>query len=73
MVLLGRPGGSFKGRLWANLDPLGGQVVFYATATHERARPEAFLASFRGCLEADAYTGHDALYASVPPRVSLDT
>jgi transposase len=28
--------GSFKGRLWTYLDPLGRQVVFEATATHER-------------------------------------
>jgi transposase len=56
--------GSVKGRLWTYLDPLGGQVVFDATATHERAGPEAFLAAFRGDLHADAYTGYDALYAT---------
>jgi transposase len=56
--------GSIKGRLWTYLDPLGQQVVFDATATHERDGPEAFLASFRGALQADAYVGYDALYRS---------
>ena len=61
VTVLGEDGGSFKGRLWTYLDPLGGQVVFDATATHERDGPEAFLASFRGYLQADAYAGYDAL------------
>lgn len=64
VVVLGGGEGSFKGRLWAYLDPLARQVVFEATATHERAGPEAFLSSFRGYLQADAYKGYDALYAS---------
>lgn len=54
--------GSIKGRLWTYLDPLGRQVVFDATATHERDGPEAFLAAFAGDLQADAYTGYDGLY-----------
>lgn len=56
--------GSYKGRLWTYLDPLGRQVAFDATRTHERDGPEAFLADFRGKLQADAYTGYDALYAT---------
>jgi transposase len=64
VVVLGGDEGSFKGRLWTYLDPLGRQVVFEATATHERAGPEAFLSSFRGYLQADAYKGYDALYSS---------
>ena len=62
VTVLGEDGGSFKGRLWTYLDPLGSQVVFDATATHERDGPEAFLAPFRGYLQADAYAGYDALY-----------
>ena len=54
--------GSRKGRLWTYLDPLARQVVFDATRTHERDGPEAFLAGFAGDLQADAYTGYDALY-----------
>jgi transposase len=56
--------GSFKGRLWTYLDPLGRQVVFDATPTHERDGPLAFLRDFRGQLQADAYAGYDGLYAS---------
>jgi transposase len=56
--------GSFKGRLWTYLDPLGRQVVFEVTATHERDGPERFLAEFRGALQADAYAGYDGLYQS---------
>jgi transposase len=62
ITVLGDHGGSFKGRLWTYLDPLGRQVVFEATRTHERDGPEAFLAEFRGALQADAYTGYNALY-----------
>lgn len=54
-------GGSRKGRLWTCLDPIAAQVVFDATPTHERDGPEAFLATFAGDLQADAYTGYDAL------------
>jgi transposase len=54
--------GSRKGRIWTYLDPLVPQVVFDATPTHERDGPEAVLASFAGDLQADAYTGYDALY-----------
>src|SRR5712691_6061534 len=64
VTVLADRGGSFKGRLWTYLDPLGRQVVFEATTTHERDGPEAFLAGFRGALQADAYTGYDALYQS---------
>jgi hypothetical protein len=56
--------GSFKGRLWAYLDPLGCQVVYDATPTHEAKGPEAFLAGFRGYLQADAYAGYDGLFRS---------
>jgi transposase len=36
VTVLGDQGGSLKRRLWTYLDPLGPQVVFDATATHER-------------------------------------
>jgi transposase len=63
-VLADDRGGSDKGRLWTYLDPIGRQVVFDATPTHERDGPERFLADFRGKLQADAYRGYDALYAT---------
>jgi len=64
VTVLGDHGGSFKGRLWTYLDPLGQQVVFDATATHERDGPAQILADFRGALQADAYAGYDGLYQS---------
>ena len=62
ITVLDERGGSYKGRLWTYLEPLGRQVVFDATPTHERDGPETFLAAFQGALQADAYTGYDALY-----------
>ena len=64
VTILDESVGSRKGRLWTYLDPLVRQVVFDATETHERDGPEAFLARFTGDLQADAYTGYDALYAT---------
>jgi transposase len=64
VTVLDERGGSYKGRLWTYLDPIGRQVVFDATPTHERDGPERFLADFRGKLQADAYRGYDALYAT---------
>jgi transposase len=62
ITVLGDDGGSFKGRIWTYLDPLARQVMFDATTTHERDGPAAFLADFRGKLQADAYSGYDGLY-----------
>jgi transposase len=64
ITVLDERGGSFKGRLWTYLDPLAHQVVFDATPTHEGDGPAAFLAPFQGVLQADAYSGYDALYQS---------
>ena len=64
VTILEPPGQPRKGRLWTYLDPIGRQVVFDATPTHERDGPERFLAAFAGDLQADAYTGYDALYAT---------
>jgi transposase len=64
VTVLDERGGSYKGRLWTYLDPIGRQVVFDATRTHERDGPDRFLADFHGTLQADAYRGYDALYAT---------
>jgi hypothetical protein len=64
ITILEPSGGSRKGRLWTYLDPIGQQVVFDATPTHERDGPTVLLAPFVGDLQADAYTGYDALYAT---------
>lgn len=63
VVILDKGGGSFKGRLWVYHDPLGGRTVFAATRTREKAGPDDFLGSFKGFLQADAYTGYDGLFA----------
>jgi transposase len=62
VLVLKKLAGSFKGRLWTYLDPLGRQVVYDATPTHEQSWPEAFLEGFGGHLQADAYVGYDKLY-----------
>jgi len=64
ITVLDERGASFKGRVWTYLDPLMHQVVFDATTTHERDGQAAFLADFRGKLQADAYSGYDGLYQS---------
>jgi hypothetical protein len=39
-------------------------IVYDYTANHSRAGPRDFLGDFRGSLQADAYAGYDALYAT---------
>jgi len=62
VTVLDEPQGTFTGRLWVYLDPIGRQAVFDATPTRERDGPETFLADFQGKLQADAYSGYDALF-----------
>lgn len=62
ITILTEPAGRLTGRIWTYLDPLGRQVIYDATPTHEGHEPATFLATFRGTLQADAYTGYDALY-----------
>lgn len=64
ITVLADDGESFKGRIWTYFDPLDQIVVYEATSTHHGKWPQDFLASFRGYLQADAYTGYDALYSS---------
>jgi transposase len=64
ITVLADDGESFKGRIWTYFDPLDRVVVYEATATHHGKWPQDFLSGFRGYLQADAYTGYDALYAS---------
>jgi transposase len=54
------------GHLWVYLRADGGpaSVVFDYTPTHSRAGPAAFLRDYQGYLQADAYLGYDALYAT---------
>jgi transposase len=51
------------GRLWDYIgDGDHPGVVFDYTATHARDGPAAFLVSFQGFLQADAYGGYDGIY-----------
>lgn len=62
ITILTEPAGRLTGRIWTYLDPLARQVVYEATPTHAGHEPATLLAPFRGTLQADAYTGYDALY-----------
>jgi transposase len=54
-----------EGRLWVYVgDQTPADLVYDYTPTHSRAGPLAFLGAFRGYLQADAYPGYDALYAT---------
>jgi len=51
------------GRIWPyHGDEKHPVIVYDYTATRERAGPEKFLAGYRGYLQADAYSGYDALF-----------
>jgi transposase len=53
------------GRLWVYVgDGHPADIVYDYTADRSRAGPLGFLAAFRGYLQADAYAGYDALYAT---------
>jgi transposase len=53
------------GRLWVYVgDGHPAEIVYDYTPTRSRAGPIAFLGEFRGYLQADAYAGYDAVYAT---------
>jgi transposase len=52
-----------KARIWPYVgDRDHSAVVYDYTATRERAGPEAFLKSYRGYLQADAYVAYDSFF-----------
>jgi transposase len=56
-----------QGRLWVYLRAAGADppaVLYDYTPSRAQAGPQAFLEHFRGYLQADAFPGYDALYAS---------
>ena len=54
-----------EGRLWVYVgDGRPADLVYDYTADRTRAGPIAFLGDFRGYLQADAYAGYDAVYAT---------
>lgn len=66
VVMKGREPPLHKGRLWVYHAPELDAVVYEATLTHEARWPLEHLSAFRGYLQADAYTGYDAVYRSLP-------
>jgi transposase len=54
-----------QGRLWVQVGDMGhpGLVYFYSP-NQEGQWPQAFLKGYKGFLQADAYTGYDALFAT---------
>jgi transposase len=65
VTVLDDQGGTHKGRLWVYLGDRGHpHVVYDYTPTREGIGPTRFLDGYRGYLQADAYSGYDALYAS---------
>lgn len=53
-----------KGRIWSYVgDAANPFTVYDYTSTREGEGPAAFLEDFAGYLQADAYTGYDAVYA----------
>jgi transposase len=51
------------GRIWTYVGDAEHPVTVYDyTATRKRAGPDEFLGNYRGYLQADAYSGYDAIY-----------
>ena len=58
------------GRIWPYCGDEKHPVIAYDyTATRERAGPEKFLAGYRGYLQADAYSGYEALFKDKQRRL----
>jgi len=65
VTVLDVQGGTHKGRFWTYLGDRGHpHIVYDYTPTREGDGPSRFLKRFCGFLQADAYSGYDALYAS---------
>lgn len=59
-----------QGSLWVYLgDAAHPYIVYDFTPTHVRTGPEAFLADFHGFLQADAFSGYDAIYTGSNGRI----
>lgn len=62
-VLDKKLGEARKGRVWVYLgDDAHPHIVYDYTTSRERDGPQAFLKTFRGYLQADAYGGYDGIY-----------
>jgi len=56
-----RKGSTYNGYLWAYIDA-DDQVVFDFTPSRSREGPLTFLNGYSGTVQADAYSGYDALF-----------
>lgn len=56
-----QPGGTKKSFLWVYVGDQG-EVVFDFTAGRTRDGPRSWLGDYRGYLQADAYSGYDAVF-----------
>lgn len=54
---------SRRGYMWVYVGE-SGDVVFDFTNSHKRDGPASFLKSYRGYLQADAFSGYDAIYTN---------
>lgn len=58
------------GRLWAYIgDAIHPGIVFDYTTTHARDGPAAFLQTFEGFLQADAYGAYDGIYTGSDGKI----
>jgi len=58
------------GRFWVYVgDERHALTVFDYTANHKRDGPAAFLADYRGYLQADAFNGYDGIYLESEGRI----
>src|ERR1700674_905914 len=65
VTVLDDQGGTHKGRLWVYVGARGHpHIVYDYTPPREGSGPTRFVNGFSGYLQADAYSGYDALYAS---------
>jgi len=54
-----------QGRLWVPVGDTGHQYRVYRYSPNREGQwPRTFLAGYAGCLQADAYAGYDALFAT---------
>jgi len=60
----------YTARFWPYVgDPLHPLTVFDYTTNHKRDGPAAFLANYRGYLQADAFNGYDGIYLESEGRI----
>lgn len=60
--VLDGPTGPFTGRFWSWRDVKRGRIYFEFRESRAGAHPKRFLGDWQGRLQADAYSGYDALY-----------